>query len=136
MTNQVLQAAAGERADRVEGHVAEQLHPDLVADARRDRAAEPGADQRLGDRLDPVRPGAARLAEADVVAFGVLDDAWLGDGGREVGERPDDAPRLGGRGDDSAGIDPLEAKPAELAAVTLEVPPRDLVLRADDYGVG
>ena len=36
---------------------------------------------------------------------------------------------------DAARIDALEAQPVELAAVALEIPPRDAVLRADDDGV-
>ena len=79
---------------------------------------------------------AVRLAEADAIALGVMDHAGLGDVGREVGERTDDAARLDGRGDDAARIDALEPQPVELAAVALEVPPRDAVLRADDDGVG
>ena len=80
----------------------------------------------------PLGSRAVRLAEADAVAFGVMDDAGLGDVGGEVGQRSDDAPRLDGRGDDAARIDALEAQPVELAAVLLEVPPRNAVLRADD----
>src|SRR5205085_11782643 len=38
--------------------------------------------------------------------------------------------------DDAAWIDALEAKSVELAAVVLEVPPWNAVLRADDHGVG
>ena len=65
-----------------------------------------------------------------------MDDARLGDVGREVRERSDDAARLDRRGDDAARIDALETQPVELAAVVLEVPPRDAVLCADDDGVG
>ena len=78
---------------------------------------------------------AVRLAEADAIAFGVVDDAGLGDVGGEVGQRSDDAPRLDRRGDDAARIDALEPQPVELAADALEIPPRDAVLRADDDGV-
>ena len=56
LAHHLLERAARERADRVEGDVAEQLHPDLVPEARRDRAAEAGGDQRLGDP-----PGRARI---------------------------------------------------------------------------
>src|SRR4051794_28787817 len=43
MADQLLQRPAGECADRVEGDVAEQLHPDLVAEPGRDRHAETAA---------------------------------------------------------------------------------------------
>ena len=78
---------------------------------------------------------AVRLAEADAIALGVLDDAGLDDVRGEVRERADHAPRLDRRGDDAARIDALEPQPVELAAVALEVPPRDAVLRADDHRV-
>ena len=61
-----------------------------------------------------------------------MDHAGLGDVGREVRERADDAARLDARGDDAARIDALEPKAVQLARMTLEVPPRDPVLRADD----
>ena len=79
---------------------------------------------------------AVGLAEADLVAFGVADDAGLDDVGREIRERADDAARLDRRRDDAAGIDALEPEAVELAADALEIPPRDAVLRADDDGVG
>ena len=94
VADQLLERAAGQRADRIERDVAEQLHPDLVTEPRGDRTAEPGRDQRLGNRLGPVRLAAVGLAEADAVALGVMDHAGLGDVGRKVGERSDHAPRL------------------------------------------
>ena len=91
MAHQLLERAAGQRADRIERDVAEQLHPDLVTEARRDRAAEARRDERLGNRARALRSRAVRLAEADAIAFGVMDDAGLGDVGRKVRERSDDA---------------------------------------------
>ena len=64
------------------------------------------------------------------------DDAGLDDVGGEIGERSDDPSRLDGGRDDAARIDALETKAIELAALALEIPPRDPVLRADDDGVG
>ena len=136
VAHQLLERAAGQRADRVERDVAEQLHPDLVTEARGDRAAEAGRDQGLGNRPGPIRLRAVGLAEADAIALRVVDHAWLGDVGGKVGERSDDAPRLDRRRDDAARIDALEPQPVELAAMALEVPPRDAVLRADDDRVG
>ena len=76
----------------------------------RDRAAEAGRDQRLGDRSRALGSGAVRLAEADAVALGVTDDAGLDDVGGEIGQRADDPARLDGGGDDAARIDALEAQ--------------------------
>ena len=94
-----------------------------------------GGDQRLRDRARAIGPRAVRLAEADAIAFGVPNDARLDDLGREIGQRPDDAPWLDRRRDDAARIDALEAQPFQLAADALKIPPRDAVLRADDDGV-
>ena len=136
MPRQLLERAAGERADRVEGDVAEQLDPDLVAEARRHRAAQAGGDQRVGQPLGPLALAAVGLAQAEAVALDVADHARLGQVGGEVGERSDDAAVLDGAGDDAAGIDPLQPQVVQLAADALEVPPRDAVLGADDDGVG
>ena len=51
MARQFLERAAGQRADRIERDVAEQLDPDLMTEPRRDRAAEAGGDQRFGNRF-------------------------------------------------------------------------------------
>src|SRR5262245_7414044 len=136
MTGELLERRAGQRADRVEGDIAEQLDPDLVAKARRNRTAKPGSNQRFDDSAQPVGLRAVGFAEADLVAFGMPDHARLHDVGREVGQRADDAPGLDRRGDDTSWIDPLQAEAIEFTAVRLEIPPRDAVLRADNHRVG
>jgi hypothetical protein len=50
---------------------------------------------------------------------------------RRVHDAPDDSVRVDGARDRSAGVDRLEVDALELAAMTLEVPPGDPVLRAD-----
>ena len=102
----------------------------------RHRAAEAGRDERLGDRPSTRSDlRAVRLAEADAIALGVMNDARLDDVRGEIGERADDPARLDGGRDHAAGIDALEPQAVELAAVPLEIPPGDAVLRADDHGV-
>src|SRR5262249_22509625 len=123
-------------ADRIERDVAEQLHPHLVAEACGDRTPKSGGDQGLGNPPQSLRLRPVRLAEADLVPFGVPNHAGLDDVRREIGERPDDAARLDGRGDDAARIDALEPDAFELAAEAVKIPPRDAVLRADDDRVG
>ena len=66
----------------------------------------------------------------------MVNDAGLGDVGRKVRQRSHDAARLDGRRDHAAWIDALEPKALELAAITVEIPPRHAVLRADDGRVG
>ena len=97
---------------------------------------KPAAIRASAIALARLRLAAVGLAEADAIALGVMDHAWLGDVGREIGERSDHAPRLDRGRDDAARIDALEAQPVQLTAVVLEVPPRDAVLRADDGRVG
>src|SRR5262249_38253264 len=95
-----------------------------------------GGDQGLGDPSQSLRFRAVRLAEADLVPFGVPNHAGLDDVRREVGERSDDAARLDGGRDDTTRIDALEPDALELAADAVKIPPRDAVLRADDDRVG
>ena len=135
MAGQFFERSSGQCADRIEGDVAEQLHPDFVTEPRRHRTAEAGRNQRVGDGFGPLGLAAVRLAKADAIALGVMNDARLGDVGREVGQRADDAAGLDRRGDDAAGIDAFEPEAVELTAVTLEVPPRDPVLRGDDHRI-
>src|SRR5438132_1706400 len=124
MTRQLFECAARERADRIECHVAEQLDPNLLTDVRGDRAPEACADERFRDGSGSVRSTAVRLADADSMALGMPDDAWLDDVGGEVGERSHDSARFDGVRNGPAWIDPLETNPVELAAMSLEIPPR------------
>src|SRR5882762_3901167 len=119
MTSQLLECAARERADRIERHVAEQLDPDLLTDARRDRALEACANEDVRDAPASLRSAAVRLAEADSISFDVTDDAGLDDVGGEIGEGPHDPAWFDRARDDPAWIDPLEANAIELAAVPL-----------------
>ena len=94
----------------------EQLHPDLMPDARGHRTTEASGDERLGNGARALRARAVGLTEADAIALGVMDDAGRGEVGREVRQRSDDAPRFDRRRDDAAGIDALEPETVELAA--------------------
>ena len=87
IADHLVERRAGQRADRVEGHVAPQLDPQLVADARPHRRLEAGLDQQLGKLRRAFAAAAVRLAQREAVAVGVVDDAGLDD----VGSRIDDA---------------------------------------------
>src|SRR4051812_48867191 len=106
MTHQLFESAPGQGTNRIEGDVAEQLHPDLVAKPRGDGASETGRDQRFSELLRAFRLRAVRLAKAQAIALDMADDAGLDDVGREVCKRANDAPRLDRCRDDAAGIDP------------------------------
>ena len=136
MAHERLERRAGQRADRVEGDVAEELHPDLVAKPGGHRRTQAGADEDCRERLDAIGPRAARLAEAQTIAFGVMNDARLGDVGGEVRQRADHTLGLNRLRNRAARIDALEVQTVQLAGVVLEIPPRNAVLRADDDRVG
>ena len=85
----------GQRADRIERDVAQKLHPDFAAEARGDRAAQAGADERLGNFAAALRARAVRLAQRDAVSFGMANDAGLDDFRREIDDRADHVLRLG-----------------------------------------
>src|SRR5439155_21845047 len=122
MMREFLQRAAGQRAHWVERDISQQFHPNLVAKARGNRAAKSGGDQGRRDPAQSIGLRPVGLAEADLVALGVSDDAGLDNISREVHQRSDDAPRLDGRGDNAARIDTLQSKAVELAAMRLEIP--------------
>ena len=94
MTDQFLERPSSQRADRVEGDVAEQLDPDFMAKTWRHRTTEASLDQRLRDRLDALGLGTVRLAEADSVPLSVMNNARLRDIRGEVRERSHDTTRL------------------------------------------
>ena len=122
-------------ADGVEREVAQQLHPDLLPDVPPHRRAQPRADDGRRDGLGPLRGCAVELAQREPVALLVLDDARLHDGRGGVHHAADDL--LGGDvlGDDAAGVDALQPRAFPRAAVPLEVPPRNAVLRGQHDGV-
>ena len=100
---------AGQRADRIEGDVAQKLDPDFVADARGERAAEAGFDQRFGDGAAALGARTIGLAERDAVAFVVADHAGLDDVGGEIDDGAEDVSARDGLRDDAAGVDSFQA---------------------------
>ena len=98
------EGGACEDAEGIEGDVAPELDPDLVADARPHWRLEPGPVQHLRQRLDAVRARTVRLAEAEAIAFDVAYDAGLdklaggvddaADGALGADCRQDRAPRV------------------------------------------
>ena len=61
----VDQRRVGERADRIEAHVAPQLEPDFRADVVEHRRFQPRADERLRHALDALAFGAVQLADRE-----------------------------------------------------------------------
>ena len=104
----VLERRAGERAQRIEGQVAPELHPDLGADVAQDRRFEPRPREELGERRDPGGLRAVQFSERQPVALDMADDARAFDLGRLVADPGDDRIDRQLAGDHAAGIDTFE----------------------------
>src|SRR5438876_603445 len=110
--------------------------PPRCADGRVACGARQAASRtRIWRAWRALRPRAVRLADTQAVSFRVMDHPRLCDVGRKIRERSHDAPRFDRRRDDAAGIDALEPQTVQRAADSLEVPPRNAVLRGHDDGV-
>src|SRR5688572_14325917 len=110
MPDQLFERPSRQRADRVEGHVAEQLHPDLVSEACVDWTPKSSSNQRFRNGPQSLGLATVGLTEADFVSLRMADDARLDHVRRKIGQRADDAPRLDGVRNDTTRVDPLEAK--------------------------
>ena len=125
----------GQRGDRIEGDVAEQLDPDVVAKLRLDRALEAARDHRLAEREAPPGDRPVRLADREARPFDVTDDAGRLELGRAVDDAADRPLGRNRRRDRAAGIDRLDAPALVGPCEAMEVPPGDAVLRRDDGGL-
>ena len=137
MPDQLFERPAGQRADRVERDVAEQLHPDLVAKPRVDRDSgtrrQSTVRRSLRNRSDLLPSGSPKLI--------LLPSVWRMTPGStmsvgKVGERADHPTRLDAAAMTPPGSTRSSRNPSRSPPTALEVPPRDAVLRADDDGVG
>ena len=79
VTHHFDQCRASEHADRVERDVAEQFHPDLVADPDRHGRPQTSCAERFSDLPAAIRTESIQLAEGNAIAFDVLDHARFGD---------------------------------------------------------
>src|SRR5713226_4960108 len=128
------QRRAGERADRVEGNVPQQLHPDFAAQPRGQRRLDAGLDQRFGNLPEAVGACAVLLTQGDAGALDEANHAGFGDLGGEVHDGADDAARINRLANHPARVHALEARARQFTRAELEVPPREAVLRAHDGG--
>src|SRR5690606_15780899 len=121
--------------DRVEAEIAPQLQPQLVADVLHDRGAQAAGAHDLAEALDTGGLLAGGLADRELVAVDVLDDARLDHFGGRIDDAADGAlgaqaaPRL------RTGVDGLERAALEGAAELVEVPVGHAVDGGDDAGV-
>ena len=127
-TANVLERRAGERADRIEGEIAPELHPDFGADVAQDRRLEARARKELGERRDAGALRAVDFGQRQAMALDMADDARAFDLRRLIAYAGDDGVDRQMAGDDAAGIDALEPMALVRAAVLEEIPPGDAVL--------
>ncbi len=125
-----------ERAQRIEGEVAPELHPDLGADVAQDRRLEPRPREELGERRDPRGLRAVEFGERQPIALDMADDAGAFDLGRLIADPGDDRVDRQMAGDHAAGIDALEPMALVGTAVLEEIPPRDAVLGRERHRLG
>ena len=132
IADHLVERRTGQRTDRIEGHVAPELDPQLVADARPHRRLEAGLDEQLRKLRRAFAAAAVRLAQREAVAVGVVDDARFDDVGRRIDDAAQHLRRRQARGQRALGIDRLDDPAVEVPAELVGVPPRHAVDRRDD----
>ena len=125
---------AGQRADRVEGDVAEQLDPDVVAQVRLHRTLQTAGPHGLAERQAARRDATVGLADREPGAFQVPYDTRPFELGRRVDHAADGPFGREHRTDRAARVHALDAVAVVGAAVPVEVPPGDAVLGGDHRG--
>ena len=128
----VLERAAGQRRDRVEGQIAPELQPDLAADVVAHRRLQAGRDHLLGKPRDALALLARRLAQRKALAVDVADQARRFDLGGGIDHAADDALRPEPVPDRAAGIDRLQPRAFQRPADAVKIPPGHAVLHGDD----
>jgi hypothetical protein len=126
---------AGQGAEGVEGDVAHQLHPDVLAQVGLDRALETAGHHRGLEVAAALGDGPVRLADGEPGALQVPDGPRRGDLGGGVDDAADRPLDGDGPADGTAGVDGVHPAARQRPVETVEVPPGDAVLRGDDGGV-
>src|SRR5208283_4562013 len=92
-------------------------------------------DERFGNAAAALGARTIWFAKRNAVALNVLNHSRSRNLGGKVNDRPNYPARFDGGGNHAAGIDPLQPQSIPFTAKTLEVPPRDSILRADHGGI-
>ena len=102
---ELAEGGAGQRADRIEGRVTDQLEPDLIPETALDRAFEAAGDERLRDVVAALAHDAVGLADREPGSLDMPDHAGCDDLGRAVDDAADDPLDADRRADHTAGVD-------------------------------
>uniref|UniRef100_E6PMM9 Uncharacterized protein n=1 Tax=mine drainage metagenome TaxID=410659 RepID=E6PMM9_9ZZZZ len=142
----LVHARAGERGHRVERGVADELHPDGVANARGGFGVASGFAQRGGERFHartqtrrPLRWMGRLADDVTVLAVG-LDDTRRRDLGRAMHHAADDVREVERAGHAAVRVEAGDARSAAVgrqrlrAGVAVEIPPGQTVDRRQHHG--
>src|ERR1700751_5869696 len=125
----VLERRMSERAYRIEGQNAPELHPDFGTHVGEHGRFEAGSREELGKSRDALGLLSVDFGDRQAMAFDMPDDARALDLRRLVADGGDDGVNRQMASDHSSGIDALKLNPLMRSAVLEEVPPRKTVLR-------
>ena len=98
------QSGAGERADRIVGHVTHQLNPHVMPNVGTNRTAQSGFDEGIGNLSAALALRSVRLANGEARPLDMLDDSRLGDYRRRIDDAADHARGIDALVNDSTGI--------------------------------
>ena len=91
------QRGTRQRANRIEGSVAQNLDPNLVADTSGERAAQARGEQRLRNSAAAIGALSIRFAERNSAALDVLNHSRRRNLGRKVDDGPNHPMRFDSR---------------------------------------
>src|SRR2546426_6226116 len=128
------QSSASERADRIVGHVAHQLDPHVMPNVCANRTAQSSFDESIGNLSATLALRSVGLANGEARPLDMLDNPRLANVRRRIDYAANDSRRIDVFGNLSTGIDRFKLRSFPLAAVTIEVPPGNTVLRTQDAG--
>src|SRR5205823_6847664 len=114
----------------------EELHPELLLDLAGDDHLEARFLECIGDALRAIGVSAAGLADDELLAHVVADEAGLGGGSGEVNDASDDALRRHGARELAAGSEAFEPFLAVAELEAVEEPPRHAVHGGHDARFG
>src|SRR2546429_8901330 len=98
------ESRAGERADRIVGHVTHQLDPHVMPNVCANRTAQSGFDESIGNHSATLALRSVGLANGEARPLDMLDDSRLGDYRRRIDDAADHARGIYALGNDSTGI--------------------------------
>ena len=135
IAHHVFQRGQGEGRDRVEGEIAPELDPYLIANPRPHRRLEPRRDEAFGQFGHPVRARAIRLAQGKAVTLEQFDNPRFGHFGSGVDHAANGALRAPDLPLHVIRVDAAHPHIAVSAIKAVEIPPGHAIDRHHHGGV-